>query len=53
MYTKDPHKKICVFHNVFKNVGQDLANMDVKTVIGFLAENCLVKLTLWEGKVMM
>jgi len=47
------HKKLCVFHNVFKNVRQDLANMDVKTVIGCLAENCLVKLTVCEGKVIM
>jgi hypothetical protein len=39
-----------VFHNIFKNVRQDLANMDVETVIGFLAENCLVKLTKCLGR---
>jgi hypothetical protein len=45
--------KLCIFHNAYKNARQDLANMYAKTVIGCLAENCLVEITVWEGKVMM
>jgi hypothetical protein len=39
-------------YNVYNNVRQDLGNMDAKTVIGSLAENCLEEITVWEGKVM-